>query len=196
MTVVHKEGRLHKNADGLSRWPIPNDPSNPASDNDEGATLSITGISVSNLKDELFESIMKSYEKDRNTQILHVTLYKSHKDKNLSDKLEEPWLKSYKDGRFTRFDGILYHRTKHCSCMVFIVRQHIFTVLHECHSCPYAGHLSEDRTLEKVKITAWWPGWRNDVIEYTSSCERCQKANKSTSKKFGLLQQIEEPTKP
>ncbi|MBW0524543.1 hypothetical protein O181_064258 [Austropuccinia psidii MF-1] len=30
MTIVHKDGNVHKNADGLSRWPLPNDIYNPA----------------------------------------------------------------------------------------------------------------------------------------------------------------------
>ncbi|MBW0564980.1 hypothetical protein O181_104695 [Austropuccinia psidii MF-1] len=30
MTIVHKDGSIHKNADGLSRWPLPNNIDNPA----------------------------------------------------------------------------------------------------------------------------------------------------------------------
>ncbi|MBW0562277.1 hypothetical protein O181_101992 [Austropuccinia psidii MF-1] len=30
MTIVHKDGNIHKNADGLSRWPLPNNIDNPA----------------------------------------------------------------------------------------------------------------------------------------------------------------------
>ncbi|MBW0592397.1 hypothetical protein O181_132112 [Austropuccinia psidii MF-1] len=30
MTIVHTDGNLHKNADGLSRWPLPNNIDNPA----------------------------------------------------------------------------------------------------------------------------------------------------------------------
>ncbi|MBW0585980.1 hypothetical protein O181_125695 [Austropuccinia psidii MF-1] len=29
MTIVHKEGNIHKNADGLSRWALANTPDNP-----------------------------------------------------------------------------------------------------------------------------------------------------------------------
>ena len=68
--------------------------------------------------------------------------------------------------------------------------------MYECHDTNISGHLSEDRTLERVKITAWWPGWQKDVSEYCSSCERCQKANKTTGKRFGHMMKIEEPTQP
>ncbi|MBW0585342.1 hypothetical protein O181_125057, partial [Austropuccinia psidii MF-1] len=30
MTIVHKDGNIHKNTDGLSRWELPNTPDNPA----------------------------------------------------------------------------------------------------------------------------------------------------------------------
>ncbi|MBW0475895.1 hypothetical protein O181_015610 [Austropuccinia psidii MF-1] len=30
MTIVHKAGNIHKNADGLSRWAFPNTPYNPS----------------------------------------------------------------------------------------------------------------------------------------------------------------------
>ncbi|MBW0547677.1 hypothetical protein O181_087392 [Austropuccinia psidii MF-1] len=30
MTIVHKEGNIHKNADGPSRWELANTPNNPA----------------------------------------------------------------------------------------------------------------------------------------------------------------------
>jgi hypothetical protein len=72
----------------------------------------------------------------------------------------------------------------------------INTILHECHDSVYSGHLSEDRTLEKVADTAWWVSWKKDTTDYCNSCDRCQKANKATGKRFGLLQKIQEPSKP
>ncbi|MBW0589054.1 hypothetical protein O181_128769, partial [Austropuccinia psidii MF-1] len=60
----------------------------------------------------------------------------------------------------------------------------------------YSGHLSEDRTLEKVKNCAWWPSWRKETIEYCHTCDRCQKANRSTGSKFVLMIHIQEPKSP
>ncbi|MBW0552993.1 hypothetical protein O181_092708 [Austropuccinia psidii MF-1] len=60
----------------------------------------------------------------------------------------------------------------------------------------YSGHLSEDRTLEKVKNFSWWPSWRKETNEYCHTCDRCQKANRSTGKKFGLMIHIQEPKSP
>ncbi|MBW0582851.1 hypothetical protein O181_122566, partial [Austropuccinia psidii MF-1] len=58
-------------------------------------------------------------------------------------------------------------------------RLFINNILQECHDSIYSGHLSEDRTLEKVKNLAWWPSWTKETIEYRHTCDRCQKAKRS-----------------
>ncbi|MBW0532000.1 hypothetical protein O181_071715 [Austropuccinia psidii MF-1] len=57
-------------------------------------------------------------------------------------------------------------------------------------------HLSEDRTKERVASIAWWPKWEQELREYINTCERCQKANRKHGKKYGLLQNTEEPKHP
>ncbi|MBW0584631.1 hypothetical protein O181_124346 [Austropuccinia psidii MF-1] len=56
--------------------------------------------------------------------------------------------------------------------------------------------MSEDRTIEKVKNCECWPSLRKQVIEYFHTCHRCQKANRSKGKKFGLMIHIQEPKSP
>ncbi|MBW0535919.1 hypothetical protein O181_075634 [Austropuccinia psidii MF-1] len=58
------------------------------------------------------------------------------------------------------------------------------------------GHMSEDRTKERVASTAWWPKWEQVLSEYINTCKRFQKANRNLGKKYGLLQYIEEPKSP
>ncbi|MBW0477968.1 hypothetical protein O181_017683 [Austropuccinia psidii MF-1] len=58
------------------------------------------------------------------------------------------------------------------------------------------GHMSKDRTKERVASTAWWPKWEQELSEYIITCERCQKANRKHGKKYGLIQHIEEPKHP
>ncbi|MBW0497523.1 hypothetical protein O181_037238 [Austropuccinia psidii MF-1] len=58
------------------------------------------------------------------------------------------------------------------------------------------GHMSEDRTKERVASTAWWPKWEQELSEYINTCERCQKSNRKHGKKYELLQHIEEPKHP
>ncbi|MBW0582249.1 hypothetical protein O181_121964 [Austropuccinia psidii MF-1] len=80
--------------------------------------------------------------------------------------------------------------------MALTDRTLIQTILHESHYSVASAHLSEDRTLERVKTCSWWPSWNKDVAEYCQTCDRCQKANRATRKKFGMMIQIKEPKSP
>ncbi|MBW0525977.1 hypothetical protein O181_065692 [Austropuccinia psidii MF-1] len=93
-------------------------------------------------------------------------------------------------------DGIIYHRTKHACVMKVVDRSLINLVLKECHDSRFSGHLSEDRTREKIKTCIWWTMWQKDVAEYCKTCGRCKKANKSTGKILGNMIKIQEPSRP
>ncbi|MBW0547145.1 hypothetical protein O181_086860 [Austropuccinia psidii MF-1] len=58
------------------------------------------------------------------------------------------------------------------------------------------GHMSEDRTKERVASTALWPKWEQEFSEYINTFERFQKAKRKHGKKYGLLQYIEETKNP
>ncbi|MBW0465479.1 hypothetical protein O181_005194 [Austropuccinia psidii MF-1] len=197
ITIVHKELNLHTNADGLSRWALANTPDNSAYVPLEAELqIPIEGINITDIGTEFFEEVRKFHKQDNNCHILSSLLDKYCKDISLVSSLDEVWKNSYSEGRFHLFDGIIYNRTKHSFVMTLCSRLLINTILHECHDSIYSGNLSEDRTLEKVKNCAWWPFWRKEAIEYCHTCDRCQKANRSTGKKFGLMIHIEEPKSP
>ncbi|MBW0529616.1 hypothetical protein O181_069331 [Austropuccinia psidii MF-1] len=80
--------------------------------------------------------------------------------------------------------------------MALTDRALINTILHKFHDSVSARHLSEDRTLERVQAFSWWPNCKKDVAEYCQTCDRCQKANRATGKKWGMMIQIQEPKSP
>ncbi|MBW0573482.1 hypothetical protein O181_113197 [Austropuccinia psidii MF-1] len=152
MTIVHKYGNIHKNADGLSRWTLPNDIDNPAYVPEQGSPqIPIEGISVTDLNTTFLEELRNSYTQDKNCSILCQLITKYCKDSSLIHALDEVWKKSYDEGRFNLLDGIIYHRTKHTCVMTVVDRSLITLVLQECHVSPFSGYLSEDRTREKVE---------------------------------------------
>ncbi|MBW0467206.1 hypothetical protein O181_006921 [Austropuccinia psidii MF-1] len=57
-------------------------------------------------------------------------------------------------------------------------------------------HMSEYRTKKRVFSTDWWPKLDQYLCEYINNCARCLKANKHPGKRYGLLQNIEEPKHP
>ncbi|MBW0555907.1 hypothetical protein O181_095622 [Austropuccinia psidii MF-1] len=197
MIIVHKDGNIHKNADGLSRWPLQNDMNNPAYVPQEASPqIPIEGISVTDLKTTFFEEVRNSYTQDRNCSILCQLINKYWKDNSLIHSWDELWKKSYDEGRFHLLDGIIYHRTKH-TCVTTVVDRSLINLLcKEFHDSHFSEHLSEDKTREKIKTCIWWPMWQRYVAEYCKTCDRCQKANKSTGNRLGNMSKIEEPTTP
>ncbi|MBW0577382.1 hypothetical protein O181_117097 [Austropuccinia psidii MF-1] len=158
--------------------------------------IPIEGINITDVGTEFFEEVRESYEQYRNSHILTALLDKDCKDAALAISLDDIWKASYDNGRLHLFDRILYHRSKHTCVMVLCSRLLINTILLKCHDNIYSGHLSGDRTMERIKTCAWWPSWRKDVIEYCHSFDRCQKANKATGKRFGLMIHIQKPSTP
>ncbi|MBW0551346.1 hypothetical protein O181_091061 [Austropuccinia psidii MF-1] len=92
MTIVHKYGNIHKNADGLSSWPLPNNIDNPSYVPEEASPQILKeGISVTDLDATFFEEVSNSYTQDRNCSILCQLLTKDFKYKYLIHSLDEIW---------------------------------------------------------------------------------------------------------
>ncbi|MBW0463379.1 hypothetical protein O181_003094 [Austropuccinia psidii MF-1] len=158
---------IHKNEDGLRRWPLPNNIDNTAYVPEEASPqIPIEGISVTYVNTAFFKEVRNSYTQDTNCRILCKLLTKDCEDNYLIHALDEIWKESYDEGRFHLLDGIIYHRPKHTCFMEVVDRSLINLVLEECHHRPFSGHLSEDRTREKIKTCIWWPMWQKDVAEY------------------------------
>ncbi|MBW0524941.1 hypothetical protein O181_064656 [Austropuccinia psidii MF-1] len=197
MTIVHKDGNIHKNTDGLSRWPLPNNIDNPAYVPEEASPqIPMEGIRITDLNTTFFEEARNSYTKDRNFSILCQLLIKSCKDNSLIHALDEIWKESYDEGRFHLLDGIIYHRIKHTCVMTVMDRSLIKIVLQECHYSPFSRHPSEDRTREKIKTCIWWTMWQKDAAQYCKTCDGSQKEKKSTGKRLGNMIKIQEPSRP
>ncbi|MBW0540829.1 hypothetical protein O181_080544 [Austropuccinia psidii MF-1] len=84
-------------------------------------------------------------------------LQQKYRSSEMKSQLEEPWLRDYKENRFFLIDGLLYHRENNTGSLTVIDRDHISLILQAYHDCPYIGHMSEDRTKERVASPAWWP---------------------------------------
>ncbi|MBW0586712.1 hypothetical protein O181_126427 [Austropuccinia psidii MF-1] len=180
----------------FSEWAPGNGTLDSGNTDSEGTKTPILGISSSELHNEFFNAVLKSYAKHKQCGILLQLLQQKYSIPELEPQLEEPWLRAYKDNKFFLIDGLLYHREKHTSALTVGDRDHISLILQECHDCPYMGHMSEDKTKERVASTAWWPNWEQELGEYIKTCDRFQKGNRKHGKKYGLLQHIEEPKHP
>ncbi|MBW0467388.1 hypothetical protein O181_007103 [Austropuccinia psidii MF-1] len=149
----------------LSKWAPESGTPDSGDTDSEGTETPILEISSSQLHNEFFSAVMKTYAKHKQCGILVKLLQKTFRSPELESQLEETWLRDYKDNKFFLIDGLLYHREKHTSALTMVYRDHISLILQECHDCPYMGHMSEDRTKERVASTSWWPKWEQELSE-------------------------------
>ncbi|MBW0553925.1 hypothetical protein O181_093640 [Austropuccinia psidii MF-1] len=169
MTIVHKAGNIQKDTDVLSTWELANTPDKPAYVPLEAEPqIPIEGINITDIGTEFFEEVRESYKQDNNCHILTSLLDKDCKDQSLVNALDEVW----------KID---------CLSIPFFMNGMIKSTLDTCQRTEH---------LRKVKNCAWWPSLRKETIEYCQSCDRCQKANRSTGKKFGLMIHIQGPKSP
>ncbi|MBW0546791.1 hypothetical protein O181_086506 [Austropuccinia psidii MF-1] len=89
MTIVHKAGNIHKNADGLSRCALANTPDNPSYvPLEEKSQIPIEVIKTTDIGTKFFEEVRESYKKDKNFHILTSLLDKDCKDTSLVNALD------------------------------------------------------------------------------------------------------------
>ncbi|MBW0466845.1 hypothetical protein O181_006560 [Austropuccinia psidii MF-1] len=199
MTIIYKEGRVHTNADGLSRFSLATVQTNPAYDPEVAAKMLIHFMEIYRRKKFRFSQwapesgtpdTLLSEPDRKETPILR------YRSLELESQLKKPWLRDYKDNTCFLIDGIPFHRERDTSALTMIDRDHISLLLQEFHDFPYMGHMSEDRTKERVARTAWWPKWEQVLSGYFHTCERFQQESRQYGKKYGLLPYMDEPKHP
>ncbi|MBW0579123.1 hypothetical protein O181_118838 [Austropuccinia psidii MF-1] len=134
----------------FSEWAPGSGTPDSGNTNSEGTETPILEISSSELHTEFFNAVMKTYAKHKQCGILLQLLQQKYRTSELESQLEKPWLMDYKENKFFLINGLLSHRENHTSELTIIDRDHISLILQECHDCPYMGHMSEDRTKERL----------------------------------------------
>ncbi|MBW0534708.1 hypothetical protein O181_074423 [Austropuccinia psidii MF-1] len=156
----------------FSEWAQKNGTPDSGKNDSEGTETPLLGIISSQLNNEFFSAVTKTYSKHKQCGILLQLLQQKYSSPELESQLEEPWLREYKDNKYFPIHGLLYHREKNNSELTIINRDHISLILQDCHDCRYMGHMSEDRTRERVASTSWWPKWEQELSKYINTCER------------------------
>ncbi|MBW0534965.1 hypothetical protein O181_074680 [Austropuccinia psidii MF-1] len=142
---IHKKKNFR-----FSEWAPESGTPDSGNTNSEETETPILEISSSKLHTEFFNAVMKTYAKHKQCGILLQLLQQKYRSSELESQLEKPWLMDYKENKFFLINGLLSQRENHTSELTIIDRDHISSILQECHHCPYMGHMSEDRTKERL----------------------------------------------
>ena len=171
ITIVHKSGRLHTDADALSRYPV-----------DKGAELD----------DDIPWVLSTREENDDNKGIV----LKEDQRKEWADEFGK--IERREETKFSLIDNLLYRQklTEHGSslrlCLPSPWRNEI---LKACHDDISAGHMGQTRTLAKIQRRYYWKGMRQDITDYVRNCQSCQTRKGVYRKPAGLMEnnQVELP---
>jgi hypothetical protein len=66
-------------------------------------------------------------------------------------------------------------------------------VLSELHDTPTAGHSGFTKTYDRFKCSFFWDGKKQDIHNFVSECDVCQRSKGETVKSLGTLQPLPVP---
>ncbi len=168
--IVHRSGRLHTDADALSRNPV-----EPPEGVDDIPTLTLAPI---------------------NQRAIFTEQRASSWWKEIIDQLQRGG-RSRRDRRQTRgyelIDGILYHRMiLHGRAYYRLCLPHnmVHQVMLACHDDMTAGHMGITRTLDKIQKRYHWPKMTKQITTYVRGCIDCQTKKRPMERPAGLMKPI------
>jgi hypothetical protein len=64
------------------------------------------------------------------------------------------------------------------------------TILQEAHDLAYSIHPGSTKMYNDLKIRYWWYDMKQDIVEYVSLCDTCQRVKSEYQRPAGLLQPL------
>jgi transposase InsO family protein len=169
MTIKYREGRVHTNADPLSRAPLP----------------VCNSITTAKVPDDFAISIKEGYQHDVYFQKVREGLE------------QEPPLREFDRFMITPDQLIIYRDPSDEHSRICVPQDYAdikvrMDLIHDFHDSDIAGHLGMSRTTNALTLHYYWPGLSKDVKDYVRSCSVCQR-NKVSNKSYGLHQPLDIP---
>src|ERR1700743_299860 len=110
-----------------------------------------------------------------------------------SDPVASIHLNNTSDPRWATRDGLLLHNERIYVPDATDLR---LRVLQDKHDHQLAGHWGQNKTLAMVRQEYVWPGLRDFVVKYVSSCVPCKRNKYVRHRPYGLLRQLPVPDRP
>ncbi|UYV77928.1 hypothetical protein LAZ67_15002896 [Cordylochernes scorpioides] len=163
VTVVHKSGRKHQDADCLSRSPL-----NCSEDIEEDipCIVALQNFGWEQMKDpDLTKIADKIQQETSNKSFIKIndTLHKKN-----YDPMGREWL-------------------------LVVPRHLRPEILRNLHDSPTSGHLGFTKTYDRIRKKFYWPGMYRNVRKYVAHCPDCQRRKRQPQLPPGLLQPIPVP---
>ena len=176
-TIAHKDGRLHADADALSRYPLAEGSGSEVMDK-ESRDLEVNVVTQGD-RSELQDGQRSEW----------AYAFKNHEQ-------------GKETANYTIRNGLLFRirltdgEPGEASLRLCVPKTLREGILKACHDDITAGHLGRTRTYDKVQQRYFWNSLAGDVDRYVRACRECQARKKGVYKKppgFMELSHVEKP---
>ena len=172
LKIVYRSGKLHDNADCLSRNPLPS-----KEDEMDDRCLTISTLLCDNETPVAPNNLGKEQRKSKEWKDVIDRLQSGKcSKKNYCLRDGNLYLQSVNNGK-------LYSRL----CVPRTYRERIMNAYHDD---TMAGHLGIYRTFSKIAARYYWPKLGHDVTQYVQACPSCQGRKGTNRRPNGLLLSI------
>ena len=187
--IVHRQGRLHTNADALSRLPC-SQCKRETHFSKETSTVAVVGVSSiqdlrkQQLEDGLIGKVLRAKEKD---------IKPSERDIKAMSPQARRLFQLWNQLQVSR--GCLYRQyihplDGHHTLQLVVPASLRDSILRDLHEGVMGGHLGEEKTMNRVKERFYWPGYNKDVVDWVNTCGRCTVRKAPVPKNRAPLQSI------
>ena len=191
-TVEHRPGRLHGNADSLSRKPVSQCEDGIDDNNDPETKCCQLSITESEDDDR---DLIKLQQEDEDLAMVRTWVEDKERPSSKDIAACSYVIKSLWN-QFPRLEnrnGLLVRRLENfeddsVSYQAIIPRGARRDVLKYSHDLKTAGHLGGKKTLSRVRQMFYWPGLQSDVRSYVAGCETCTKRKEPNPTKRAPMQ--------
>uniref|UniRef100_A0A6G1SFF7 RNA-directed DNA polymerase n=1 Tax=Aceria tosichella TaxID=561515 RepID=A0A6G1SFF7_9ACAR len=194
-TVHYESGKVHDDADCLSRYPLP--ATEGAEEEYEIPTWPISAISRRDRVEKLIanhELVVPTFDvaKEQRYDVKFEPIMTILENPSASNK-EKRKLKHY-----LLKEGQLYRRSKRNKNIYLLVIPESMKkfVLQQAHDAPSSGHFGIKRTIETLRSRFYWPTLDQDVKQYVKTCDKCQLKKADSRPREGLMVPMPIPVQP
>ena len=202
-SIVHRPGKSHGNADGLSRRPCDECKYCIRQEGKEETYL-VHKVTLRSSQAGGAEPWVESWSEDELKQWQTQDPIVGKVYQWVSNGKKPSWMEMQPEGATLRVywaafgflvivDGLLYHvavKDKEKSHPRLVapeeVRNRIFGYLHSSRT---GGHFGIKRVLAAMRRRFWWPGMKKNVTQWIQECDRCQRCSRRPGPKRAPLQQ-------
>ena len=187
--IVHHQGKVHCNADALSRRPC------QQCGREEQVIASVVGATI--LSPGKMEEVEKLQREDPTLKpVILAKLAGSLPKRQEQQKASPATRRLYQLwNQLHLIGGTLYCRDpcgESGSVHKLIIPKLLQSeILEGLHAGLLGGHLGEEKTLNKLKERFYWPGQYNDVRDWCRTCTTCASRKMSTPKPRAALQSVQ-----